>query len=71
MQPAIAKHYDRETAREAARREAHDQQTRRHRGVSFGGMAPSPWNAFTFVAVTSGCAAMIFAAQALAQGAAS
>ena len=43
MQPAIAKHYDRETAREAARREAHDQQTRRHRGVSFGGMAPSPY----------------------------
>ena len=29
------------------------------------------WDAFTFVAVTAGCAVMIFAAQALAQGAAS
>lgn len=43
MQLATAKHYDRETAREAARREAHDQQARRYRGVSFGGMGPSPY----------------------------
>lgn len=43
MQAAVAKHYDRETAREAARREAHAQQARRYSGVSHGGLGPSPF----------------------------